>query len=82
MGSVAVSQIKIPGIGGQINANQITQVKKRLKKNKALICSMTMKQIAYSDLFVKDKSSQTRLRKLLLALERFMKFNSLVTFKK
>ena len=42
MGSVAVSQVKIPGIGGQINANQIKKVKKRLKKNKALICSITM----------------------------------------
>ena len=51
MGSVAVSQVKIPGIGGQINANHITQVKKRLKKNKALVCSITMKEIANPDLF-------------------------------
>ena len=56
----------IPGIGGQINANQITQVKKRLKKNKAMTGSMTKKEIANPDLFVKDKLSQSRLRKLLL----------------
>ena len=74
----------IPGTCGQINANQITQVKKRHKKNKAIIGSMTKKEIANPDLFVKDRSNQSRLRKLLLALERFIKktFNSLVTFKK
>ena len=32
MGSVAVSQVKIPGIVGQINANQITKVEKRFLK--------------------------------------------------
>ena len=51
MGSVAMSQVKIPGIGGQINANHITQVKKTLKKNKAMIGSMTKKEIANPDLF-------------------------------
>ena len=54
----------IPGIGGQINANQITQVKKRHKKNKAIIGSMIKKEIANPDLFVKDRSSQSRLRRI------------------
>ena len=63
----------IPGIGGQINANQITQVKKRHKKNKAIIGSMTKKEIAHRDLFVKDRSSNQGSEELLLALELFMK---------
>ena len=74
----------IPGIACQINTNQITQVEKRFKKNTAMIGSMAKKEVANPDLFVKDRSSQSRLRNLLLALERFIKktFNSLVTFKK
>ena len=54
----------IPGIGGQIDTNQIAQVEKRLKKNKAMIGSMTKKERANPDLFVKDRSSQSRLRRI------------------
>ena len=76
MGSFAVSQICFPVL--VVKLMQITQVKKRHKKNKAIIGSMTKKEIANPDLFVKDRSSQSR------TLERFMKraFNSLVNFKR
>ena len=47
----------IPGIGGQIDTNQIAQVEKRLKKNKAMIGSMTKKERSNPDLFDKDRSS-------------------------
>ena len=35
----------IPGIACQINANQITQVEKKFKKNMAMIGSMAKKEI-------------------------------------
>ena len=78
MGSFAGVAKMIPGIGGLIDTNKITQVEKRLKKNKAIIRNMTKKERANPDLFVKDRSSQSR------TLERFMKraFNSLVNFKR
>jgi len=64
MGSFAGVAKMIPGIGGQIDTNQIAQVEKRLKKNKAMIGSMTKKERANPDLFVKDRSSQSRLRRI------------------
>ena len=45
MGSVAVSQVKIPGIGGQINANQITQVKKIFTDSKSKGATRNSKNI-------------------------------------
>ena len=67
----------IPGTCGQINANQITQVKKRHKKNKAIIGSMTKKEIAHRDLFVKDRSSNQGSEELLLAVEVFIRRRSI-----
>ena len=61
----------IPGIACQINANQITQVEKRfkkimkrLKKNMAMIGSLAKKEIGNLELFVKDRSCQSRLRRI------------------
>jgi len=61
----------ILGIACQINANQITQVEKRfkknmkrLKKNKAMIDSLAKKEIGNLELFVKDRSCQSRLRRI------------------
>ena len=61
----------IPGIACQINANQITQVEKRfkknmkrLKKNMAMIGSLVKKEIGNLELFVKDRSCQSRLRRI------------------
>ena len=64
MGSFAGVAKMIPGIGGLIDTNKITQVEKRLKKNKAIIRNMTKKERANPDLFVKDRSSQSRLRRI------------------
>ena len=54
----------ITGIGGHIKANQITQVEKRFKKNTAMIGSMAKKETANPELFVKDRSCQSRLRRI------------------
>ena len=49
MGSFAGATKMIPGIGGQIDTNQITEVVKRLEKCKAMIGSMTKKERANPD---------------------------------
>ena len=61
----------ILGIACEINANQITQVEKRFKKNmkrlkmnKAMIGSLAKKGIGNLELFVEDRSCQSRLRRI------------------
>jgi signal recognition particle subunit SRP54 len=61
MGSVAGIAKMMPGLGGQINMNQIKEVEARLKKQKAMICSMNKKERMNPDLLVTDKSARSRL---------------------
>ena len=57
MGSFAGVEKMIPGMGGQMDAKLIAQVEKIVKKNKAMIGSMTKKERSNPDLFDKDRSS-------------------------
>ena len=61
MGSVAGIAKLMPGMGGQLNMNQIRDVEARLKKNKAMINSMTKKERMNPDLLIKDRSARSRL---------------------
>jgi signal recognition particle subunit SRP54 len=51
----------LPGMGNQLNLGQIAQVEKRMKRSKAIICSMTRKERANPDLLIKDKTARSRL---------------------
>jgi len=61
MGSVAGIAKLMPGMGGQLNMNQIRDVEARLKKNKAMINSMTKKERLNPDLLIKDRTARSRL---------------------
>jgi signal recognition particle subunit SRP54 len=64
MGSLAGVAKMIPGMAGNIDANQMRAVEKRLKKNEAMICSMTKKERANPDLLLKDSSSRSRIMRI------------------
>jgi len=64
MGSFAGVAKMIPGIGGQIDTSKFAEVEGRLKKNKAMISSMTKKERKTPELLIKDRSSQSRLRRI------------------
>lgn len=64
MGSVAGVAKLMPGVGNMINSNQIREVEARLKKNKAIICSMTKKERMDPDLLLTAPSARSRLRRI------------------
>jgi signal recognition particle subunit SRP54 len=64
MGSVAGIAKLMPGMGGQLDNNQIRDVEARLKKNKSLICSMTKAERQNPDLLVKDATARSRLQRI------------------
>jgi len=64
MGSFAGVAKMLPGIGSQINSAQIKEVELRLKRSKALICSMTKKERANPELLITDRSARSRLRRI------------------
>jgi hypothetical protein len=64
MGSFAGVAKMLPGIGGQISNAQIKEVEIRLKRSKALICSMTKKERANPDLLITDRTARSRLRRI------------------
>lgn len=64
MGSMAGVAKMIPGMAGNIDANQMRAVEKRLKKSEAMICSMTKKERANPELLVKDSSARSRLMRI------------------
>jgi signal recognition particle subunit SRP54 len=64
MGSVAGIAKMMPGMAGQLDAGKLKEVEARLKKNSAMINSMTKKERENPDLFVKDKSGRSRLMRI------------------
>ena len=64
MGNLAGIAKMMPGLGGQISANQIKEVEQRLKKNKSMICSMTKKERRNPDLFITDPTARNRLLRI------------------
>lgn len=61
MGSVAGIAKMMPGMGNQLNMNQIREVEIRLKRSKAMIDSMTKKERANPELLFKDPTARSRL---------------------
>jgi signal recognition particle subunit SRP54 len=64
MGSVAGVAKLMPGVGNMINSSQIKEVEARLKKNKAMICSMTKKERTDPDLLLTAPTARSRLRRI------------------
>ena len=61
MGNMANLVKMLPGIGNKVNAGDIQNVEKRLKKSKAMICSMTNKERKNPELLIKDRTARSRL---------------------
>ena len=61
MGSLGGIAKMMPGLGGQLNMDQIRQVEARLKKNKSMINSMTPKERQNPELLIKDSTARSRL---------------------
>jgi signal recognition particle subunit SRP54 len=80
MGSVAGIAKLMPGVGNMIDNSKIREVEARLKKNKAMICSMTKQERRNPDLLLTAPSSRSRLRRITKgsgnALEDGLKFMS------
>lgn len=79
MGSMAGIAKMMPGMGNQLNMSQIREVEERMKKNRAMICSMTKKERLDPDLLIKDRTARSRLMRItkgsglpLLAGQQFM----------
>jgi len=61
MGSLAGVAKMLPGMGAALDSSKIREVEKRLKKNEAMIFSMTKKERANPDLLIKDTTSRSRI---------------------
>lgn len=61
MGSVAGIAKMMPGIGNQLNMNQIKDIEERLKKNKSMINSMTKNERRRPELLITDRSARSRI---------------------
>ena len=61
MGSLAGIAKMMPGLGGQISSSQIKEVEQRLKKNRAMICSMTKKERLNPELLITDPTARSRI---------------------
>jgi signal recognition particle subunit SRP54 len=65
MGSMAGIAKMMPGMGGgQISNSQIREAEARLKKNKALICSMTKQERANPDILIKSPTARSRIMRI------------------
>jgi signal recognition particle subunit SRP54 len=64
MGSMANIAKMMPGLGGNINTSQLRSAEIRMKKSKALICSMTKQERANPDLLIKNSTSRSRMLRI------------------
>lgn len=64
MGSMASVAKMMPGMAGMMDDNQMSAAEKRLKKSKSLILSMTKKERQNPDMFIKDKTGPSRVRRV------------------
>jgi signal recognition particle subunit SRP54 len=64
MGSLAGVAKMMPGMGGKIDPNQIRLAEVRLKKNEAMIRSMTKQERRRPELLIVDPSARTRLQRI------------------
>lgn len=64
MGSMAGIAKMMPGMSGQISNSQIREAEARLKKNKALICSMTKQERANPEILIKSPTARSRIMRI------------------
>jgi len=64
MGNLAGVAKMMPGMGGQLNMNQIRDVEARLKKNEAMINSMTKKERVQPELLITDSTARSRITRI------------------
>ena len=58
MGSMAGVAKMLPGVGNMIDNSQLRMVEKRIKRSKAMICSMTKKKLVNPDLLLTNRSAR------------------------
>ena len=64
MGSLAGVAKMMPGIAGKVNSNQIQAAESRLKKNEAMVRSMTPKERRRPELLITDRTARSRLQRI------------------
>jgi signal recognition particle subunit SRP54 len=64
MGNIGKLAKMMPGMGGVVSDEQLIAAEKRLKKNEAMIESMTAEERANPDLFIRNKQSRERIQRL------------------
>lgn len=64
MGSLADVAKMMPGMAGKIDANQMRSAEARLKKNEAMIKSMTKQERRRPDLLITDSTARSRLQRI------------------
>ena len=64
MGSIAGVAKMMPGMAGALNNSKMREVEIRLKKNEAMICSMTKKERANPELLITDKTARSRIQRI------------------
>jgi len=64
MGNLAGVAKMIPGMSGALDNTKMRQVEQRLKKNEAMICSMTKKERANPELLLTDRSARSRVERI------------------
>lgn len=64
MGSLAGVAKMLPGMGNALDPNQMREVEARLKKNEAMIRSMTKKERCDPELLIKDSTARSRLLRI------------------
>uniref|UniRef100_A0A6S9H5E0 signal-recognition-particle GTPase n=3 Tax=Ditylum brightwellii TaxID=49249 RepID=A0A6S9H5E0_9STRA len=64
MGSLAGVAKMIPGMAGALSNSKMNEVEKRMKKNEAMINSMTKKERANPELLLTDRSGRSRVERI------------------
>lgn len=64
MGSFAGVANMLPGVAGSMDKSKMREVERRLKKNEAMINSMTKKERANPELLLKDRTSKSRITRI------------------
>ncbi len=75
MGSMAGVAKKLPGMGSMLDNSQLAQVEMWIKRSKAIICSMTKRERANSELLLTDKTARSRITRI--TKDSGLKFNDM-----
>jgi len=64
MGNLSAVAKMLPGMAGNVDANQMRAIERRRKKSEAMISSMTKKERANPDLLIKDATARSRIMRI------------------